>query len=233
MRKTSKLIIFGFLTIIIVFMFFLIMPIRTPKTMERLAKRELNYTLSESFRNLDRDRLQGPIVHQTAKGLCFQWYVPLEWGDSASFYIDVAKYPFTSGLREYLFRYTRMNYQTKYLQYPNGLGHFVDIQPYRMQSDTALLAKFSFDKSQQSDTIDGSYHLIVKKQKLYYLLEKGFFRTARKTNEYSVVEFFEPIGWKYVNEKNKGINSTYKQYTEKARIEITDNFLVQINLVDR
>src|SRR3712207_8499695 len=72
-----------------------------------------------------------------------------------------------------------------------------------MRSDTALLAKFSFDKSQQSDTIDGAYHLIVKKQKLYYLLEKGFFRIARKTNEYSVVEFFEPIGWKYVNERSE------------------------------
>ena len=127
-----------------------------------------------------------------------------------------------------------MNYQTKYLQYPNGFWHFVDIQPYKMQSDTALLAKLSFDKSQQSDTIDGAYHLIVKKQKLYYFLEKGFFCTTKKTNEYSIVEFFEPIGWKYVDEKNKSINSIYnKIYTEKARIKITDDFLVQINLVDR
>lgn len=236
--KAFKIIFIGLITIIGIYLFLVIMPIRTTKTMEWWAWQRVNADLQEVFgmetynKLMHDSMIKGPIIRPIKNGWQFQWYVPLEWGDSASFYKNVYSNPIQVGWREYMSVSTSMNYQTKYLQYLNGFWHFVDILPYKMRGDTALLANLKLDRSHQLDT-DNEYKPIKEKETLYYFLEKGFFRTTKKTNDYSVVEFFEPIGWKFVDESNKGINSTNKQYTEKARIDITEDFNVQITLVDR
>lgn len=99
---------------------------------------------------------------------------------------------------------TSMNYQTKYLQYLNGFWHFVDILPYKMRGDTTLLANLKLDRSHQLDT-DNEYKPIKEKETLYYFLEKGFFRTTKKTNDYSVVEFLSQLAGSLLTKTTKGL----------------------------
>ena len=234
-RRVKYIVLFVFL-ILGVFLFKLIAPIRTESVMKELAEEELNCTLEEFYKGAHvKGRLQGPIVRHINNGLCFQWFVPLEWGDSASFYIDVFKSPMQVGWRKFLFRNTRMNYQTSYLQFPDGRSHFVDVLPHKWNSDTTLLSRLflaSVDSVTSSSSAD-VYHPFVSQETLFLFLQKGFFTVVERKPDYSVVEFFQPIGWKQRLGERKTDDYTDKISTERARVMIDDDYSVRIVPVDR
>lgn len=176
---------------IVIFIAFVFLKPRSEKRMEKIAYKELANYLGERFDTTNYN-LVGPLVNnKNTEYTSFQWYRVLPWGDTASIYIDVFKRINTFSWRDiYFWPRITMNYQWNYLM--GSPSKMEDILPLGLKDTTRLKHKISFSLKQ--DTLSDSTELLMPAKKLFYFLQNGFFNVLDKKENYTIVEFFEPIG---------------------------------------
>lgn len=140
-----------------------------------------------------RMQLSGPKVSDRGKYLEFEWYKILEWGDTAALHIAIYKWPCSFSWRDdfYWPRIT-MNYQWYYFLFPGGTSKFEDILPNQYKKKGIKFSDFILYHGQQK-AIDDTIRFIVKQDRLFYFLQKGYFTIVEKNENFAIIDFYEPI----------------------------------------
>ncbi len=187
--------------------------------MEKVAYNELENYLGEGFDTTNYN-VKGPIVNNTKEGYTtFQWYKVLPWGDTASIFFGVSQSitPLSlSRIGNYYWPRITMNYQWQYLMGP--ISEFDDILPTKYNKgiflDTQLKLYPNHDKYFDSS------ELTIAPERLFFFLKEGYFRILKKEDDYTVVEFYEPIG----NVFYKNGNRQDTTFTLGAKVFVNEAF---------
>lgn len=193
MKKIISIVILIILIVAIIY----IKPIRTVKIMEEIAKDELREPplglFTEAYYNAYKGQeLDGPLIIDKGRHIEFQWYKVLKWGDTASVYANVYKYPNSFSWRDNFF-WTNigMNEYFYYYSFQNGTSKFEDILPstHKKGVSDSLKYKPYYAQNKVADSIS----FIINIERLFYFLQKGYFIIIEKNDDYTVVDFYEPI----------------------------------------
>lgn len=139
-----------------------------------------------------RKQLIGPVVTDKGKYLEFKWYKLVEWGDTAAVNIDVYKKPSSFSWRDdFYWPRVTMNYQWYYFLFPEGTSKFADILPNQIANKFPDGSAFKFYHKQEQ-TAD-SINFIINPDRLFFFLQKGYFQIVEKNDDYTIVDFYEPI----------------------------------------
>ena len=186
--------------------------------MKSIAENELDdIQMSDSLKK----QLSGPLVSDKGIYVEYKWYKNLEWGDTAAVYIDVYKQPSSFSLRDNFFwPRTTMNYQWYYFLFPNGTSKFANILPSQSERVDVNSPKVKLYKTK--NTITDSINLIIRTDRLFYFLQKGYFTVVEKNEDFTVVDFYEPIA----NIVHKDTRDTMS--TMSAKVSINDSLGVII-----
>lgn len=176
---------------LIIFIAFLILKPRSEKRTEKIANKVLINYLGEGFDTTNYN-VVGPLVNvKNAEYTSFQWYKVLPWGDTASIYIDVFKRINSFSWRDnYFWPRITMNYKWNYLL--GSLSNPEDVLPLRFKDKIYLNNQLKLYPNQETCT--DSTELLISPDWLFFFLKKGYFRVFDKKENYTVVEFLEPIG---------------------------------------
>lgn len=220
MRK--KIIWIVNLTILIMLFVLIVKPFRTTRVMENIAKEML---MEEGPLHLFSDNgepiyegIEGPIITYYQKRVEFTWYKVLEWGDTASISAFVNK----NFLQEYsgIFRAKNPPSVTAdvkwyYVYVPEGISKFTDILPKKYDSCSIDVSVFGINSKQEriADSID----FIINPDRLFFFLRKGHFQIVEKNDNYTIVDFYEPIA----NIVHKHTDETIS--TMSAKVFVTDS----------
>ena len=204
------------IALIIIVLFIAIRPIRTKSIIRSIAENEF---INELKKDSLRKQLYGPIISEKEKYSEFKWYKVLEWGDTAAIYIDVYKNPFDNNWGNFLFPRITMNYQWYYFLFPNGTSKFEDILPIQYEKRAIKSSDFKlYTKNEIADSI----RFIVKPDRLFYFLQKGYFSVIEKNENYTIVDYYEPIA-NVVHKHKNDVTSTMS-----AKVFVNDSLEVLI-----
>lgn len=175
-----------------------IKPIRTTRVMENIAKEML---MEEGPLQLFSDNdepiyegIEGPIITDMQEIVEYTWYKVLEWGDTAS----ISAFVYSNYLNEFsgIFRVKNppsvaADVKWYYVYIPEGISKFTDILPKKYDSCSIDVSVFEFNSKQEriADSID----FIIKPYRLFFFLQKGHFQIVEKNDDYTIVDFYEPI----------------------------------------
>lgn len=194
-----KKIIWIIILIILTMLFVLIVkPIRTTRVMENIAKEML---MEEGPLQLFSDNnepiyegIEGPIVTDMQERVEYTWYKVLEWGDTAS----ISAFVYNSCLNEFsgIFRAKNPPSVTAdikwyYVYVPEGISKFTDILPKKYDSYSIDVSVFEFNSKQEK--IADSINFIINPDRLFFFLRKGHFQIVENNDDYTIVDFYEPI----------------------------------------
>jgi len=194
-----KKIIWIIILIVLTMLFVLIVkPIRTTRVMENIAKEML---MEEGPLKLFSDNnepiyegIEGPIVTDMQERVEYTWYKVLEWGDTAS----ISAFVYNSCLNEFsgIFRAKNPPSVTAdikwyYVYVPEGISKFTDILPKKYDSYSIDVSVFEFNSKQEK--IADSINFIINPDRLFFFLQKGHFQIVEKNDDYTIVDFYEPI----------------------------------------
>lgn len=207
-----------FIGVLLVFVFFVmvfIQPIRTIGVMRNIASDELNdamYRLFGKRQDIILEQLNGPLMNEgkNKNSVRFQWYKVLKWGDTASIYIEVYKYPTSLSWQDNFFwPDVSMNDHWTYIDEP--ISNFKDLfhDSYITYKDTSIF-KFNIVQENPSDSIE----YIISKERLRYLLKMGYFIVLDKQEKYVLINFYEDFA-SIINKKTKE-----SKWVESAKIYI-------------
>ncbi|MBU1369580.1 MAG: hypothetical protein KJ578_03815 [Bacteroidetes bacterium] len=184
--------------VIIILLYSIVKPIRTPCVISNIAQREFqNIPMYDSVRK----QLKGPIILKKNKYSEFMWYRVLDWGDTAAIYIDVYKYPTSFSWRDdYFWPRITMNYQWGYLA-SGSMSTFKDVLPLKYENNTMILSSLQLFPNQEN--YYESSEVSISPEGLFYFLKKGYFEVLEKKEDFTVVAFYQPIGNVYVRTQNK------------------------------
>lgn len=191
-----------FLSLLIIQIFRAVRPIRTPEIMEDIAKEKLMCKDNGILRLFSYNGeviykgIKGPIINDRQERVEYTWYKVLEWGDTAR----VSSFVYKNVFMELagIFRAKNppdvtANSQWDYV-YLESKGRttakFSDIFPDSViyPNDTTIY-KLHPKQYELKDTIK----FIVSPRLLFYFLKKGYYFVMEKHNDYTIVEFYEPI----------------------------------------
>ncbi len=203
---------------------FLILKHRGEKRMEKIARNELENYLGEGFDTTNYN-VKGPIICKSKKEryTTFQWYKVLSWGDTASIFIDVPEslIPFSlKRLGDFILPGTTMNYQWYYLMGP--ISKLKDVLPIKYKKGIPLNAQLKL--YQNHKRYFDSSELTIAPNKLFFYLKEGYFRPLKKEDDYTVVEFYEPIGNVFYKNGNKQDTT----FTLGAKVFVNEAFEILI-----
>jgi len=177
--------------ILVVLVAFLFLRPRKEKRMEKIAYKELINYLGEGF-DTTNYKVIGPLMGtKNVEYNSYQWYKVLPWGDTASIYIDVFRRLNSFSWRDkYFWPRITMNYQWNYLM--GSISKLEEILPLRFKDKIYLHTQLRLYPNHETHT--DSTELSISPERLFFFLEEGFFRVLDKKENYTVVEFFEPVG---------------------------------------
>lgn len=180
--------------------FFLFLNPRSNERMEKVAFNELENYLGEGFDTTNYN-VQGPIVNKTREGYTtFQWYKVLPWDDTASIFIDVSQSLTSLSWRDnYFFPRITMNYKWNYLL--GSTSKLEDVLPLKFDEKIYLNTQLKLYPNHER-YFDSS-ELTIEPERLFFFLKEGCFRVLKKEDDYTIVEFYEPIGNVFYKNKNK------------------------------
>jgi len=213
-----KNIIWIILIALTLFVLLIIRPIRTTSVMKGIAENEFeNVSIYDTLRK----QLLGPVITDKGKYSEFKWYKVLEWGDTAAVYIDVFKRPNSFSWRDDFFwpRIT-MNYQWYYFLFPKGTSKFIDILPNQYTNKKISISDFRLYNKQEN--VADSIKYVIKLDKLFFFLQKGYFQVMDKQENYIAIDFYEPVA----NIVHKDKNDTI--LTMSAKVFVNDSLEVLI-----
>jgi hypothetical protein len=176
----------------------IVKPIRTTRVMENIAKEML---MEEGPLQLFSDNnepiyegIEGPIVTDMQERVEYTWYKVLEWGDTAS----ISAFVYNSCLNEFsgIFRAKNPPSVTAdikwyYVYVPEGISKFTDILPKKYDSYSIDVSVFEFNSKQEK--IADSINFIINPDRLFFFLRKGHFQIVENNDDYTIVDFYEPI----------------------------------------
>jgi len=210
MKKIIWIIIIGLVAIIL---FVLIRPIRTKSIMKSIAVNEF-----EDIQMYDslRKKLTGPVINDKGKYVEFKWYKVLEWGDTSTIYIDVYKKPSSFSWRDDFFcPKITMNYQWYYFLFPHGTSRFEELLSLQCQKEAIDFSKYK--PYHRQNEVSNSINFTVIPERLFYFLQNGYFTVVEKNDDYTIVDFYEPIA----NIVHKHTDETIS--TMSAKVFVTDS----------
>lgn len=215
MKKTTWKFVPVFLIIVL---FIAIKPIRTEYIMRGIAENEFkDLRINDSLKKL----LIGPLVKNYGEYLEFKWLNVLEWGDTAALYIDVFKRPNSISWRDNFFwPRTTMDYQWYYFEFPEGTSKFAEILP--SQHEKRAIDSSKYKLYHRKDEVSNSINFTVIPERLFYFLQKGYFTVVEKNDDYTIVDFYEPIA----NIVHKHTGETIS--TMSAKVFVNDSLQVLI-----
>ena len=225
MRKKKIWIIT--LIILIILFAFIVKPIRTTRVMEGIAKDMLTEQGPlQLFSDKDEpiyEGIEGPIVTYRKERVEYTWYKVLEWGDTASISAFVYKNFFNEFSRIFMAKNppsVTADIKWYYVYIPRGISKFTDILPKQYANNAIDVTMFKFYQKQED--ILGTVNFIVNPNRLFFFLQKGYFQIVEKNDDYTIVDFYEPIA----NIVRKHTNDTIT--TMSARVFIYDSLKVLI-----
>ena len=185
--------------------------------MEKIAYNELENYLREGFDTTNYG-VSGPIIDRTKKEhTTFQCYKVLPWGDTALIFIDVSQSLTSLSWRDnYFFPRITMNYQWQYLV--GSISEFDDVLPTKFNKGIFLDTQLKLYPNH--DRYFDSSELTIAPERLFFFLKEGYFRILKKEDDYTVVEFYEPIG----NVFYKNGNKQDATFTLGAKVFVNEEF---------
>ena len=215
--------------LLLIVLFVVMKSIRTNNTLKNIASDELRNALNEEFGQTQSDsilnQLTGPLILEQENYVEFKWFKVLEWGDTASIYIDVYRRPSSFSWRDnYFWPRVTMNYQWGYLF--GTKSEFKNVLPIKYENKTLILSSLQLYPNQ------GKYYenseVLISPDRLFYFLKKGYFSVLEKKEEYTVVAFYQPIGNIYVKTQNK--TDTINTMSAKVIInEVSEILIIPYN----
>jgi hypothetical protein len=165
---------------------------RSIKRMEETALFELEEILGKGYKAYN---LKGPLIDTTHNEyVSFQWYKILNWGDTASIYIDVFKRLSSFSWRDnYFWPRVTMNHQWSYLA--GSRSEFKDVLPIKTKNKTLILSSLQLYPNQEKYYENSE--VLIRPERLFFYLKNGYFEVLEKRKEYTVATFYEPIGYIY------------------------------------
>ena len=186
MKKVIWIILIG---LIVIILFVLTRPIRTISVMKNIAVSEFEHI--QMYDSL-RKKLTGPVFNDKGNHVEFKWYKVLEWGDTSAIYIDIYKKPTSFSWRDdFFFPNITMNYQWYYFLFPQGTSKFEDI--LSLQCQKARIDSSKYRPYHRQNEASNSINFTVIPERLFYFLKKGYFTVLDKNDDYTIVDFYEPI----------------------------------------
>jgi hypothetical protein len=178
----------------------IVKPIRTNRVMENIAKEML---MEQGPLQLFSDNnepiyegIEGPIVIDWKERIEYSWYKVLEWGDTAS----ISAFVYKNFLNEFsgIFRANNppsvtANSKWYYVYVPDGISKFTDILHTRHTNKVVDVPAFKLYQKQE-DMLD-TLNFIVNPNRLFFFLQKGYFQIVEKNDDYTIVDFYEPIAY--------------------------------------
>lgn len=210
MKKIIWIILIG---LVVIILFVLIRPIRTKSVMKSIAVNEFeNIQMYDSLRK----KLTGPVINDKGKYVEFKWYKVLKWGDTSIIYIDVYKKPTSFSWRDdFFYPKITMNYQWYYFLFPQGTSKFEDILSLQNKKEGIDSSKYKPYHRQIEES--NSINFTVIPERLFYFLQKGYFTVIEKNDDYTIVDFYEPIA----NIVHKNTDETIS--TMSAKVFVSDS----------
>ena len=186
------------MTILIMLFMLIVKPIRTKRVMENIAKEML---MEQGPLQLFSDNnepiyegIEGPIIIDREERVEYTWYKVLEWGDTAS----ISSFVYKSFLNEFsgIFRAKNpasvtADSQWYYVYVPEGISKFEDILPEQYKKTG--IGSSNFKSYHRQNEIADSINFTVLPERLFYFLLKGYFTVVEKNDDYTIVDFYEPI----------------------------------------
>lgn len=221
---TGRIIWTAVLAILVIYLFIVIEPIRTKKSMTRIANRALVQSMLDEFGKSDYEKkmkeLDGPLITDNGAYLSFQWYKVLSWGDSASFYVSVFKKPESLSWRDNFF-WPRIGFndQWYYFAIPEGISAFQNILPPEFANEPDNKKFKIYDNRQK---LEDSIKFKIELESLFFFLQKGHFVVEDKKDEYTVVNFYEAIAEIKVEDQPS------PQATSVAKVSVNDSLQIEI-----
>jgi hypothetical protein len=223
-KKIIWIFIFTIFTILLVL---ILKPIRTTRIMENIAKEML---IEEGPLKLFSDNgepiyeeIKGPIVTDRQERVEYTWYKVLQWGDTAS----ISAFVYKNFMKEFSGIFRKKNPPSVsadskwyYVYVPEGISKFADLLPqqhYKQERDFSKY-KLYYSQKEMSDSIN----FIVRPTQLFYFLQKGYFTVVEKHDNYTVVDFYEPIAAIGGSQANDPIS------TMSAKVYVNDSYEVLI-----
>jgi hypothetical protein len=150
------------------------------------------------------EEIEGPIVTDRQVRVEYTWYKVLDWGDTAT----ISAYVFKNILTEFFCIFSKKNPVSTsaddkwyYVYVANGISKFGDVLPNKHKKGAIDSSKYK--PYYRKNEIPDSIKFIVESDKLFYFLQKGYFTVVEKNDDYTLVDFYEPIAniaHKYTNE---------------------------------
>jgi len=173
--------------ILLIVLFVVMKPIRTKNTLKNIASDELRNALNEEFGQTQSDsilnQLTGPLILEQENYVEFKWFKVLEWGDTASIFIEVYIRPSSLSWRDnYFWPRVTMNHQWGYLF--GTKSEFKNVLPIKYENKNLILSSLQLYPNQ------GKYYenseVLISPDRLFYFLKKGYFSVLEKKEEYTV-----------------------------------------------
>ncbi|MDX9947000.1 MAG: hypothetical protein RBS38_06500 [Bacteroidales bacterium] len=211
--------------LLLILFFVVVKPIRTNNTLKNIASDELRNALYEEFGQPHSDsilnQLTGPLILEQENYVEFKWFKVLEWGDTASIYIDVYRSPSSFSWRDnYFWQRVTMNHQWGYLF--GAKSEFKNVLPIKYENKTLILSSLQLYPNQWKYYENSE--VLISPDRLFYFLKKGYFSVLEKKEEYTVVAFYQPIGNIYVIAQNK--TDTINTMSAKVLINEVSEILI-------
>jgi len=217
MKKYLKVLLSIIFAGVIIFLF---LNPRSDERMEKIAYGELENYLGEGFDTVYK--IKGPIVNNSKEEYTtFQWYKVLSWGDTASVFVDVSQNLASFSWRDnYFFPRITMNYQWNYLI--GSISKLDTILPSKF--DESIYLNIQLKLYPNHDKYFEGSELTIEPERLFFFLKEGYFRILNKKYDYTIIEFYEPIGNVFYRNGNKQ-NATF---TLGAKVFVNDAFEILI-----
>lgn len=153
--------------------------------LKELALFHLNEYELYGERGLETYNFKGPRISKNSiETITFQWYSILEWGDSASIYVEVYK----KGLKRHFYAKTiSMNYQENYVAGP--YYKITDLIPKSYTSNPNIINKLDSN----SIVVSKGITLIKPKEILIKLIKSGYVYYFDRRDIVTYIRFIEPI----------------------------------------
>lgn len=169
--------------IIVLLLVYIIQRPPSYKTMQRRAGVEFINSIDHQL--YLRDYFKGPVISLRGdKYVRFSWYILLIFKDTAKIHISIPINNWTGSQ-------INMNFQSDYLQGPRS--DILEILPKTFQGDTNKV-KLSFLSEQNQYYRDAVFpRFIDSREKLLFVLEKGFYETVTVSDTGSLIKFYDNV----------------------------------------
>ncbi len=220
MRK--KIIWIVNLTILIMLFVLIVKPFRTTRVMENIAKEML---MEEGPLHLFSDNgepiyegIEGPIITYYQKRVEFTWHKVLEWGDTAR----ISAFVYKNFINEFLGILRAKNPPSVtadskwyYVYVREGISKFGDVLPQKHKNVALNYLKY-IPYLKQNEMTDSIVFTVIP-ERLFFFLQRGYFTVVEKNDNYTIVNFYEPIA----NIVHKHTDETIS--TMSAKVFVTDS----------